>query len=302
MSDIFSPALFQRFDIVINFRQQIPHYLRLMRFDKPVGIFLLLWPMLWAIWIAGQGKPSIKVVFIFICGAVIMRSVGCIVNDFADRHVDKYVQRTKMRPLANGAVNIVEAAMLFSILSLIALSLVLLLNRLTVELAMIGILLGIIYPFLKRITHLPQIWLGIVFSWSVPMAFTAVTGHIPIVAWVLFFSTMLWPIAYDTQYAMVDRADDIKVGIKSTAILFGCYDILVIALLQSGLLIVLGILGWYLQFNYWFYLGLLIALGLMSYQQILVCHRNPTDCFTAFRNNNWAGFFIFLGIVLAHTK
>ena len=296
------PTFFQRFDVVINLHQQIPYYLQLMRFNKPIGIFLLLWPTLWAIWIASQGKPSIKMVLIFVCGVVVMRAVGCIVNDFADRHVDKYVKRTKMRPLANGAVNIVEAIVLFVILSLIALSLVLLLNRLTVELAMIGIVLGIIYPFLKRVTHFPQIWLGIVFSWSVPMAFTAVTGHIPVIAWILFLATMLWPIAYDTQYAMVDREDDIKVGIKSTAILFGCYDILVIALLQSGLLIVLGILGWYLQFNHWFYLGLLIALGFMSYQQILIRHRNPINCFAAFQNNNWAGFFVFLGIVLAYTK
>ncbi|MBW5802415.1 4-hydroxybenzoate octaprenyltransferase [Coxiella endosymbiont of Ornithodoros amblus] len=285
---------------MINLRQQIPHYLRLMRFDKPVGIFLLLWPTLWAVWIAAKGAPSFKITVIFIAGSVVMRAAGCIVNDFADRHLDKHVQRTQMRPLASGSVSVTEAMLLFAVLSLIAFTLVLLLNRLTVELAVIGTLLVLVYPFLKRFTHLPQLWLGVAFSWSIPMVFAATVGHVPAVAWLLFFTAVLWPIVYDTQYAMIDREDDIKIGIKSTAILFGRYDRLMIGLLQGIVLLTFGFLGCYLRFNYWFYLGWLVALGLMCYQQFLIRHRKPLGCFTAFWNNHWVGFFIFLGILLAY--
>ena len=271
-----------------------------MRFHRPIGIFLLLWPTLWAIWISSQGIPSLKISIIFLCGVVAMRAAGCIMNDFVDRHLDKYVQRTQMRPLVIGLVSTVEAIILFFIFSLIALMLALLLNRLAVELSIVGCLLMIVYPFLKRFTYLPQLWLGIAFSWSIPIVFAATTGQISIVSWLLFFTAALWLIAYDTQYAMVDREDDIKVGIKSTAILFGRYDRIIIALLQFAVLIIFGYLGWCLQFNYLFYFSLLVAFGFMGYQQFLIRHRNPSDCFTAFRNNNWVGFSIFLGIFMSY--
>lgn len=285
---------------MISLRHQAPYYFRLMRFDKPIGIFLLLWPTLWALWLAAGGLPSFKILAVFILCVVIMRAAGCIVNDFADRNIDKYVQRTKWRPLATGTVGTVEAIVLFGILCLFAFGLAVLLNRLALELAMVEIVLVVIYPFLKRVTHLPQFWLGLTFSWSIPMAFAVEQGGIPAIAWLLFVTAVLWPIAYDTQYAMVDREDDLKVGVKSTAILFGRYDRLMIALLQGGILLLFGILGARLKLNYWFYLGLLAALGLMIYQQVLIRYRKPEDCFAAFHNNNWVGLVVFLGIFLAY--
>ena len=300
--EIFSSELFflEVYNRMISLRQQIPHYLRLMRFDKPIGIFLLLWPTLWAIWIASQGTPSFKISIIFLCGIIVMRAAGCIMNDFVDRHLDKHVQRTQMRPLVTGLVSTSEAVILFFIFVLVALMLVLLLNRLSIELSVIGCFLTIVYPFLKRFTYFPQLWLGITFSWGIPMAFAATTGQISIVSWLLFFIATLWLIAYDTQYAMVDREDDVKVGIKSMAVLFGRYDRIIIALFQVSVLIMFGVLGWYLRFNYLFYFGLLVAFGLMSYQQFLIHYRNPSDCLSAFRNNNWVGFSIFLGILMSY--
>lgn len=286
---------------MINLRHQAPYYFRLMRFDKPIGILLLLWPTLWALWLAANGIPSFKTLIIFILGVVVMRAAGCIMNDFADRNIDKYVQRTQFRPLTTGAVGTIEAIALFGILCLFALGFVVLLNRFTLELAIVGILLVVIYPFLKRVTHLPQFWLGLSFSWSIPMAFTAEQrGGVSTTAWILFMTGVCWVMAYDTQYAMMDREDDLKVGVKSTAILFGRYDRLTIALLQGGMLLLLSTLGRRLQLNYWFYLGLLAALGLMIYQQTLICHRKPENCFAAFRNNNWVGLVIFLGIFFSY--
>ena len=285
---------------MINLRHQAPYYFRLMRFDKPIGIFLLLWPTLWALWLAASGIPSFKILVIFILGVVIMRAAGCIVNDFADRSIDKYVQRTQLRPLAIGTVGTVEAIVLFGILCLFALGLVMLLNRLALELALVGIVLVIIYPFLKRVTHLPQFWLGFTFSWSIPMVFAAEQGDMPAIAWLLFTTAVFWPIAYDTQYAMVDREDDLRVGVKSTAILFGCYDRLIIALLQGEMLLLFSTVGARLKLNYWFYLGLVAAFGLMIYQQVLIYYRKPENCLAAFRNNNWVGLVIFLGIFLAY--
>ena len=285
---------------MFNLRQQLPHYLRLMRFDKPIGILLLLWPTLWALWIAAHGVPRLKILIIFIIGVVVMRAAGCIVNDYADRDIDKYVQRTHKRPLTSGTVTVTEASGLFVILCLIALGLVLLLNKLVIGLAVVGILLAVIYPFLKRFTHLPQLWLGVAFSWGIPMVFAAQTGHVPSIAWLLFLTAVLWPIAYDTQYAMVDREDDFKIGVKSTAILFGRYDRLMIGLLQFafiGLFIVLGLL---LQLNFWFYLGVILATGLLVYQQILLHDRVPKNCFKAFLNNNWVGLVIFVGLLFSY--
>ena len=286
---------------MIDLRHQAPYYFRLMRFDKPIGIFLLLWPTLWALWLAADGIPSFKILTVFILGVVVMRAAGCIMNDFADRNIDRYVQRTQFRPLTTGVVGTVEAIVLFGVLCLFALGFVLLLNRVVLKLAMVGIVLVVIYPFLKRVTHLPQFWLGLTFSWSIPMAFTAEQrGSMPTIAWLLFMTAICWAIAYDTQYAMVDREDDLKVGVKSTAILFGRYDRLMIALLQGGMLLLFGILGKRLQLNCWFYLGLLAALGLMIYQQMLIRYRKPENCFAAFCNNNWVGLIIFLGIFLAY--
>ena len=287
---------------IMNLRQHLLHYFYLMRLDKPIGIFLLLWPTLWALWIATHGHPPVKLTIVFISGVVIMRAAGCVINDLADQNIDKQIRRTQKRPLTTGAVSLPEAVSLFIFLCFIALSLVLLLNRLVFKLAILGILLVVIYPFLKRFTYLPQLWLGIAFSWSIPMVFAAQQGNIPMIAWLLFLPAMAWPIVYDTQYAMVDREDDLKVGVKSTAILFGHYERIIIALLQIGILIMLSILGKYLKLNYLFYLGLMIVFGLMSYQHALIRRREPKRCLEAFHNNNLVGFFIFLSIFSAYIR
>ncbi|MFW0094314.1 MAG: 4-hydroxybenzoate octaprenyltransferase [Coxiella endosymbiont of Dermacentor silvarum] len=287
---------------MVNLRPRLFHYFRLMRFDKPIGIFLLLWPTLWALWIATQGHPPLKLVIIFILGVIIMRAAGCVINDFADRNIDNQLHRTQNRPLTTGVISLPEAIGLFIFLCFIALVLILLLNRLVFELAILGMLFTIIYPFLKRFTHFPQLCLGILFSWSIPIVFAAQQENIPATAWLLFFPAAIWPITYDTQYAMADREDDLKVGIKSTAILFGRYDRIVIALLQISMLIMLSILGEYLSLNYLFYLGLIVAFGLMSYQHILIRQREPKQCLKAFRNNNWVGFFIFLSIFFSYMR
>ena len=287
---------------MIDLRRQLPHYFCLMRFDRPIGILLLLWPTLWALWIATYGHPPLKLVIVFILGVVIMRAAGCVINDFADRNIDKHIRRTQNRPLTIGVVTVPEAIGLFIFLCFIALGLVLLLNRLTLELAVLAILIAFIYPFLKQFTYFPQLCLGVAFSWSIPMVFAAQQGNVPIVAWLLFLPAVIWPIAYDTQYAMADREDDFTVGVKSTAILFGNYDLIVITLLQIAMLVMLSILGWYLSLNYFFYIGLLVAFGLMIYQYVLTRRREPKRCLEAFRNNNWVGFFIFLAIFVAYMK
>ncbi|MFW0084020.1 MAG: 4-hydroxybenzoate octaprenyltransferase [Coxiella endosymbiont of Haemaphysalis qinghaiensis] len=287
---------------MINLHRQLLHYFCLMRFDRPIGIFLLLWPTLWALWIATYGHPSLKLVIVFILGVIIMRAAGCVINDYADRNIDKHIRRTQNRPLIIGVVTVPEAIGLFIFLCFIALGLVLLLNRLTLELAVLAILLAFIYPFLKKFTYFPQLCLGVAFSWSIPMVFAAQQGNVPIVAWLLFLPAVIWPIAYDTQYAMADREDDFTVGVKSTAILFGNYDLIVITLLQIAMLIMLSILGWYLSLNYFFYIGLLVAFGLMIYQYVLTRRREPKRCLEAFHNNNWVGFSIFLAIFLAYMR
>lgn len=280
-----------------NWRIQIPMYLRLMRFDRPIGILLLLWPTLWALWIAGKGIPNLLVLIVFILGVILMRAAGCIINDFADRKIDSYVARTKKRPLATGQVSGKEAITLAVSLCLIAFGLVLLLNSLTIFLAIIGIMLAIVYPFLKRYTHLPQFVLGLAFSWGIPMAFAAQMGGVPLLAWILFISAVLWCVVYDTQYAMVDREDDIKIGVKSSAILFGRYDRFIMGILQATMLLLLSSLGVLLKLNSWYYLGLICAAGLMIYQQYLLQDREPQQCFRAFLNNNWVGFLVFMGIL-----
>ncbi|HVC28707.1 MAG TPA: 4-hydroxybenzoate octaprenyltransferase [Gammaproteobacteria bacterium] len=276
-------------------------YLRLMRLHRPIGSFLLLWPTLWALWLAADGHPTPKLFAIFVIGVFVMRSAGCIINDFADRNFDPQVQRTRTRPLATREVSIWEALTLFAILCLIALGLVLLLNRLTLELAVIGAVLVISYPFMKRYTYLPQPYLGLAFGWGIPMAYAAVTDSVPTVAWLIFIANIIWATVYDTMYAMVDRPDDIRIGIKSTAILFGELDRVVIGILQVLLLADLLLVGHQTGMSAVYYLCIGVALLFALYQQILIRHRNPQHCFQAFMNNNWFGAAVFAGILLHYT-
>jgi 4-hydroxybenzoate polyprenyltransferase len=275
-------------------------YVLLTRLHRPIGIYLLLWPTLWAVWIASAGQPSWLIAIVFILGVILMRSAGCVINDYADRNIDTHVQRTKQRPIARGDVSTKEALILFIILCLIAFGLVLLLNPLTIQLSFIALLLAAIYPFMKRYTHLPQVFLGAAFGWAIPMAFAAELNTIPMIAWWLFMTNVLWVIVYDTMYAMVDREDDLKIGVKSTAILFGQADKLIIASLQIIVLSSLVGLGLTLAFNWAYYLGLTAATLLAFYQQWLIKDREPSLCFKAFLNNHWFGLVIFIGIVLQY--
>jgi 4-hydroxybenzoate polyprenyltransferase len=273
-------------------------YIALMRLDKPIGIFLLLWPALWALLVAAQGHPDTKVLVVFVLGAVLMRSAGCVINDIADRDFDRYVSRTRDRPLTAGRVSTRAALVLVGVLCLLAFGLVLLLNRLTVVLAPGGVLLAVIYPFMKRLTHLPQVVLGAAFGWAVPMAFAAQSGSVPQVGWLMFTTTVLWATVYDTMYAMVDRQDDIALGLKSTAILFGEADRLIIALLQAMVLVCLVMIGFQAKLGMIYYTGVAAGGALFVYQQRLIHYRERDDCFRAFLNNNWFGMAIFLGILL----
>ena len=277
---------------------QLYQYLLLMRLDRPIGMFLLLWPTLWALWIAGEGKPDMHVLLVFVLGVFLMRSAGCVINDYADRNFDPHVERTRNRPLVTGRVTSQEALTLFVVLSVISFLLVLTLNSLTIMLSLAGVLLAVIYPYMKRYTYLPQIFLGMAFGWAVPMAFAAETGTVPNVAWLLFIVTVLWATAYDTMYAMVDRLDDMRIGVKSTAILFGDADRIIIAIFQLLIFVVLVIIGKQLAMGGYYYLGVTTAVFLAIYQQYLIKDRLGPRCFKAFHNNNWFGGAIFLGIVL----
>jgi 4-hydroxybenzoate polyprenyltransferase len=276
-------------------------YVRLIRLHKPIGIFLLLWPTLWALWIAGQGRPAIKIILIFIAGVILMRSAGCIINDIADRNFDAHVTRTRERPLVTGIVTIKGALILFTVLVIIAFLLVLQLNAFTIALSFVAVILAIIYPFTKRFSQLPQFVLGAAFAWSVPMAFAAQLNAIPNIAWLVFVIALLWPVMYDTLYAMVDREDDILIGIKSTAILFGKHDRWVIGLLQLIIISLFLLLGFVLHFTIAFYFAVLLATILFCYQQYLIKDRIPAKCFQAFLNNNWVGLIIFVGIVVGQS-
>jgi 4-hydroxybenzoate polyprenyltransferase len=276
-------------------------YMRLMRLHRPIGSFLLLWPTLWALWLAADGHPTPKLFVIFVAGVFIMRSAGCIMNDFADRNFDPHVKRTRERPLATREVNIYEAMVLFVVLGLIAFGLVLTLNWLTVGLAVIGLILAMSYPFMKRYTYLPQPYLGLAFGWGIPMAYAAVTGQVPTVAWLIFIANIIWSTVYDTMYAMVDRSDDLKIGVKSTAILFGDLDRLIVGLLQVLLLLTLLLIGHRLRLSGAYYAGLLFAAGFAVYEQHLIRRRDPQRCFQAFLNNNWFGAAVFAGILLHYT-
>ncbi|MDR3490664.1 MAG: 4-hydroxybenzoate octaprenyltransferase [Gammaproteobacteria bacterium] len=280
---------------------KLKNYIMLMRLNKPIGFFLLLWPTLWALWLASSGMPPLNILIIFITGTLVMRSAGCIINDFADRHFDKYVERTRERPLTTGAVTVKEALILFFILLSIAFVLVLFLNPLSIELAFIGAGLAIFYPYMKRFTHLPQVGLGTAFSWGVPMAFAATTNNVPTTAVILFFTALIWPVIYDTQYAMTDRKDDLKLNLQSTAILFGQWDKIIIGLLQIIFLLMLSWVGYLFQLTTYYYLSLILVAILFIYQQRLIYTRLPKNCFRAFLNNHWVGLIIFLGIAASYT-
>ncbi|HAY95716.1 MAG: 4-hydroxybenzoate octaprenyltransferase [Shewanella sp.] len=280
----------------MNLKQKWDVYSRLTRIDRPIGTLLLMWPCLMALMLAAGGMPDLKVLVIFIIGVVIMRACGCIINDYADRDLDSFVERTKSRPLASGEISTKEALILFVVLGLSAFGLVLLLNGLVVKLSVVGIILTIIYPFTKRITNMPQMFLGVVWSWSIPMAYAAQTGEVPIEAWWLFAANWFWTVAYDTMYAMVDRDDDLKVGIKSTAILFGKYDRQIIGLFQLAALACFIAAGWSADRGLLYGLGLLTFVGFSTYQQMLIFDRERAPCFKAFLNNNWAGLALFVGL------
>ena len=272
-------------------------YALLMRFDRPIGIFLLLWPTLWALWFAGNGDPDVKNVLIFVLGVILMRSAGCVINDYADREFDPHVRRTEDRPLAAGRVTEKETLILFGILCVVAFVLVIFTNGLTVLLSLGAVALAAVYPFTKRFTYMPQVFLGAAFGWAIPMAFAAQTGAVPRVAWVLFIATVLWVVAYDTLYAMVDREDDLRIGIKSTAILFGDADRAVIGVLQVMVLAILWNVGVEFERGGVYHAALAGAGLLAAYQQYLIRAREPEACFKAFLNNNWFGAVIFSGIL-----
>lgn len=271
-------------------------YVRLMRLNRPIGIYLVLWPTLWALWLAAAGAPSIKILIIFILGCVLMRSAGCVINDFADRHIDAHVRRTQDRPLATGEINSLEALSLFALLCFIAFLLVLFTNKLTVMLSFVALLLAASYPFVKRFSQLPQLVLGAAFAWSIPMAFAAQNNQVPQAAWLIYVAVILWTVCYDTFYAMVDREDDLKIGVKSTAILFGELDKAMTASLQLLTLFALVMVGSHFKLSWIYYCGLIIAGVLFGYQQYLIRYREREACFHAFLNNNWVGMTVFIGI------
>jgi 4-hydroxybenzoate polyprenyltransferase len=281
--------------------QHYSRYWRLMRLHRPIGIWLLLWPTLWALWIAAAGRPDPKVFVILVLGTIVVRSAGCVINDFADRKIDPHVARTADRPLASGEVAPVEALMLFAALMLIALGLVLTLNTLTITFAVAGAIITVIYPFTKRFLSTPQFVLGVAFSWGVPMAFAATVNDVPRVGWLLFLATVIWVVVYDTQYAITDRPDDVKIGVRSTAILFGELDRVFIAGLQVLLLASLVLVGRSAAMGIWYYGGLAAAALFCVYQVYLIKERDIVEAFRAFLNNAWFGGAVFAGILLDYT-
>jgi len=292
MKNVISPKLKQ------NVITQLRNYGKLMRIDKPIGIWLLLWPTLWALWLASEGHPHQGLFVVFILGVFVMRSAGCVLNDYVDRKIDPYVERTRTRPIASGAVAPGEALILFVALSLIAIGLATMLNRPARLLAIVAAGLTIAYPFIKRFVSIPQFVLGTAFGWAIPMAFAAQTGQTPQLAWLVFGAAVIWAVIYDTFYAMVDREDDRKLGIKSTALLFGDVDLFVIAGLQILMLSALVFIGLLAELGLWYYLSVAGAAGLMAYHQWLARDRQPAGCFAAFLHNHNIGLVIFIGIVL----
>ena len=283
---------------MLNASPRTRAFLELMRFNKPVGTLLLLWPTLWALWIAADGVPSIAVFIIFVLGVIVMRAAGCVINDYADRKVDGGVTRTRNRPLVDGRIDPQEALILFGCLCFSAFFLVLMTNRLTIALSFGGVAIATIYPFVKRYSHLPQVVLGAAWAWSIPMAYAAQTGTLVKEIWVLYFAVVLWTVAFDTFYAMVDREDDVKVGIKSTAILFGDLDLFLIGVLQALTLLALVVTGDAFKLGMIYFGGVLVVGLLFIYQQVIARHRQPEACFKAFRNNQWVGVVLFAAIVV----
>ena len=280
---------------------QLRNYGKLMRVDKPIGTWLLLWPTLWALWLAGEGAPDQGLFVIFVVGVFIMRSAGCVLNDFVDRKIDPYVERTRTRPLATGAVAPFEALTLFAALGLIAIGLASMLNPQAQLLAVVGAVLTIAYPFIKRFVSIPQFVLGAAFGWAAPMAFAAQTGGTPELAWLVFGTAVIWAVIYDTFYAMVDREDDIRIGVKSTAVLFGEVDLFVIAGLQLLMLLALTLIGFRAELGFWYYFSVAIAAAMMAWHLWLARDRQPAGCFQAFLKNHQIGMVIFIGIALHYT-
>ncbi|HFJ8954463.1 TPA: 4-hydroxybenzoate octaprenyltransferase [Serratia liquefaciens] len=275
-------------------------YSHLMRIDKPIGTLLLLWPTLWALWLAGKGMPSLSILLVFVVGVFLMRAAGCVVNDYADRAVDGHVKRTAGRPMPSGRVSEKEAKILFVVLVLISFALVLTLNAMTIWLSLAALALAWAYPFMKRVTHLPQFVLGAAFGWGIPMAYAAVSESLPLSCWLLLLANICWTVAYDTLYAMVDRDDDLKIGVKSTAILFGRYDKLIVGLLQFATLLLMLWVGYLAQLSGAFYWSLLLAGALFIHQQKQIAGREREACFKAFLDNNYVGLVLFIGIALSY--
>ena len=293
---------YERFQSAVQprWRERLRQYWKLVRGDRPIGVLLLLWPTWWALWIASAGVPSLWTLFVFTAGVWLTRSAGCVINDYADRWLDPQVERTRGRPLATGAVSGREALLVFAVLMIAAFALVLTLNRLTVYLSVVGLFLAASYPYLKRYTYLPQVYLGLAFGWGIPMAFAAVQGTVPPVAWVLYFANILWATAYDTWYAMVDRDEDIRAGSKSTAILFGDMDLIAQAVLYALMFAALWMVGRQAQLGLYYWAALGVAAVLVAYEFLIARHREREACFRAFLHNNWVGAAVFAGIAIHH--
>ena len=278
-----------------NINKKLDAYGRLMRLDKPIGILLLLWPTLWALWLASRGIPDWITLLIFVTGTVLMRSAGCVMNDIADRNYDGLVERTKNRPLATGEVSLKEAYLLAAVLALMAFALVLLFNKTTILLSFAALFLAATYPYTKRFLAIPQAYLGVAFGFGMPMAFAAVNDYIPLLAWILLAANVAWAIAYDTEYAMVDRDDDVKIGIKSSAIFFGKYDVIAVMACYAIMLGLLAYVGKFMGFGKYYFIGLAAALLLACWQYVLIKSRDKSYCFKAFLHNNWIGLVLFIG-------
>ncbi len=273
-------------------------YFRLIRLDKPIGTVLLLWPTLCALWLAQQGVPDWRLLLIFTLGTFLMRSAGCAINDYADQDIDKFVKRTMDRPITSGRISGKEALAVAGVLTVLAFCLILPLNALTKQLSVAAVIIAGTYPYFKRFFAIPQAYLGIAFGFGIPMGFAAITGAVPVVAWLLLLGNVFWAVAYDTEYAMVDRDDDLKIGIKTSAITFGRYDVAIVMLCYAVFLLLWLVCGWHLGLRYWYVAGLLVAAGCAVYHYTLIRARERMPCFAAFRHNNWLGAAVFAGVVL----
>jgi len=281
--------------------QRLALYWKLTRFDKPIGIQLLLWPTLTALWLASHGKPGWQMVLIFILGTALMRAAGCAINDYADRDFDKYVKRTAQRPLTSGKIAGWEALMVAAVLAIASFALILPLNQLTKLLSLAAVLIAASYPYFKRFFAIPQAYLGIAFGFGIPMAYAAIQNQVPAIAWLLLLANIFWALAYDTEYAMVDRDDDIKIGIRTSALAFGRFDVIAVMCCYAIYFAILAGVGWSIGLGYWFAVGLLAAVACSVYHYFLIRHRDRDACFKAFRHNNWLGCFVFIGLVLDFT-